>query len=114
VSASDQIRVLDFPPFRLDLVAGQLLRGDEPIAIRPKTFATLCHLAAQPGDGVTKDELLAAVWPDVRKMRATRIRTLVIGLSPSRDLIRHASRTQVACHARTRSIRPRAARRSIP
>jgi DNA-binding winged helix-turn-helix (wHTH) protein len=65
VRASDQIRVLHFPPFRLDLVAGQLLRGEEPIAIRQKTSATLCHLAARPGEGVTKDDLLVAVWPDV-------------------------------------------------
>jgi len=56
--------VIHFPPFRLDLVAGRLVRGDEPIALRPKTFATLRHLAERPGALVTKDELLAAVWPD--------------------------------------------------
>jgi DNA-binding winged helix-turn-helix (wHTH) protein/tetratricopeptide (TPR) repeat protein len=56
---------LHFPPFRLDLVAGQLFRGDEPVALRPKTFSTLCHLAERPGALVTKDELLAAVWPGV-------------------------------------------------
>jgi tetratricopeptide (TPR) repeat protein len=62
---SDPGRIVHFPPFRLDLVAGQLFRGDEPVALRPKTFATLCHLAARPGELVTKDDLLSAVWPDV-------------------------------------------------
>ncbi len=57
--------VLRFAGFRLDLAAGRLFRGDEPIALRPKTFATLCALAARPGELVTKDDLLDAVWPGV-------------------------------------------------
>lgn len=55
----------DFPPFRLDAGAGQLLRGDVPIPLRPKTWAVLCHLAERPGQLVTKDDLLSAVWADV-------------------------------------------------
>lgn len=58
-------RVVLFPPFRLDLDAGRLLRGAEPVPLRPKTFATLAFLASRPGRLVTKDELLDAVWPDV-------------------------------------------------
>src|SRR5262245_28292041 len=57
--------VIEFPPFRLDLLAGRLFRGDEVVALRPKTFATLAALARRPGELVTKDELLSAVWPDV-------------------------------------------------
>jgi DNA-binding winged helix-turn-helix (wHTH) protein len=56
--------VIHFSPFRLDLVAGQLYRDDLPVPLRPKTWAMLCHLAGRPGELVTKDELLAAVWPD--------------------------------------------------
>lgn len=55
--------VIHFPPFRLDLVAGQLYRDDLAVPLRPKTWAMLCHLATRPGELVTKDELLAAVWP---------------------------------------------------
>ncbi len=52
-----------FPPFHLDPEAGQLCRDDRPIALRPKTFGVLRHLAERPGRLVTKDELLDAVWP---------------------------------------------------
>ena len=54
-----------FAPFRLDRVAGRLFRGDDVVPLRPKTFATLCVLASRPGELVTKDDLLQAVWPDV-------------------------------------------------
>jgi len=54
-----------FPPFRLDLRAGQLLRDRTPVHLRPKTFAVLCYLAERPGELVTKDALLDAVWNDV-------------------------------------------------
>ncbi len=40
-------------------------RGDTPVPLRPKTWAVLCHLAGRPGQLVTKDDLLAAVWADV-------------------------------------------------
>jgi len=57
--------VIDFPPFRLDRAAGLLYRGADVVALRPKAFAVLAHLAARPGALVSRDELLAAVWPDV-------------------------------------------------
>jgi predicted ATPase/DNA-binding winged helix-turn-helix (wHTH) protein len=51
--------------FRLDLASERLWRGSHAIALRPKTFAVLRHLAERPGRLVTKDALLGAVWPDV-------------------------------------------------
>jgi DNA-binding winged helix-turn-helix (wHTH) protein/tetratricopeptide (TPR) repeat protein len=51
-----------FGPFSLDLRAGRLLRGLQPLRLRPKTFAVLRHLVKRPGALVTKDELLDAVW----------------------------------------------------
>lgn len=54
-----------FAPFRLDLRAGQLLRGTQSIALRPKTFAVLRHMVQLAGALVTKEELLDAVWGDV-------------------------------------------------
>lgn len=53
-----------FAPFRLELRAGQLLRGSEAVPLRPKTFAVLRHLVERPGALVTKGELLDAVWAD--------------------------------------------------
>ncbi|HWP53873.1 MAG TPA: transcriptional regulator, partial [Pyrinomonadaceae bacterium] len=52
-----------FDPFCLDLANGQLWRGSQPIKLRPKAFAVLDHLIARPGQLVTKDDLLHAVWP---------------------------------------------------
>ena len=54
-----------FAPFRLDVRAGRLLRGSEPIPLRPKTWSVLHYLAERPGVLVTKNELLDAVWTDV-------------------------------------------------
>ena len=55
-----------FPPFRLDVVNERLEHGSRTIALRPKTFAVLRSLLERPGQLVTKEELLDAVWPDTR------------------------------------------------
>src|SRR5262245_59259073 len=57
--------IIEFAPFRLDLLAGQLRRGSTPISLRPKTFAVLQHLAERPGQLVSKQALLDGVWGDV-------------------------------------------------
>ena len=57
--------IIDFPPFQLDLRAGQLRRAAAPVPLRPKTFAVLQHLAERPGELVTKRALLDDVWRDL-------------------------------------------------
>ena len=52
-----------FPPFRLDPTNAQLWREDEVIIIRPKTFDVLRCLVERAGHLVTKEEILATVWP---------------------------------------------------
>jgi predicted ATPase/DNA-binding winged helix-turn-helix (wHTH) protein len=54
-----------FPPFRLDLVNAQLWRGDREISLRRKTFDVLRYLVDHPGQLVTKEALLDAVWAEV-------------------------------------------------
>lgn len=54
---------LDFPPFRLNLRAAQLERGDDVLALRPKAFALLHHFVQNPGKLLTKEVLLNSVWP---------------------------------------------------
>src|SRR5215470_5041912 len=54
-----------FDRYALDLQRGCLLAGDEEITLRPKAFEFLRYLAGNPGRLVSKDELLAAVWPNV-------------------------------------------------
>ena len=49
----------------LDLDCGTLVRSGTPVAIRPKTFLLLSHLARHRGTVLSKDALLDAVWPDV-------------------------------------------------
>jgi DNA-binding winged helix-turn-helix (wHTH) protein/tetratricopeptide (TPR) repeat protein len=57
--------LISFPPFQLDLRAGQLRRDGEPIPLRPKTFAVLRFLAERPGELLTKQALLDGVWKGV-------------------------------------------------
>jgi DNA-binding winged helix-turn-helix (wHTH) protein len=52
-----------FDPFCLDLANECLWKGSQEIKLRPKAFAVLDHLVGRPGQLVTKEELLNAVWP---------------------------------------------------
>lgn len=53
---------LAFGPFRLERVAGRLLREGESVGLPPRLWAVLRHLVERPGHLVGKDELLDAVW----------------------------------------------------
>jgi predicted ATPase/DNA-binding winged helix-turn-helix (wHTH) protein len=53
-----------FGGFRLDLASERLWQGAAAVRLRPKSFAVLRYLVAQPSRVVTKDALLQAVWPD--------------------------------------------------
>jgi DNA-binding winged helix-turn-helix (wHTH) protein/tetratricopeptide (TPR) repeat protein len=54
-----------FGPFRLDAAKLVLWRGDEVVSLPPKAVALLATLVRAGGDVVSKDDLLARVWPDV-------------------------------------------------
>jgi DNA-binding winged helix-turn-helix (wHTH) protein/TolB-like protein/tetratricopeptide (TPR) repeat protein len=54
-----------FGPFTLDAARCELRRDGVAVALRPKTYALLAHLVANPGRVATKSELLASVWPGV-------------------------------------------------
>src|SRR5205823_3419691 len=56
---------LRFDRYVLDLQRGCLFAGDQEITLRPKTFEFLRYLATNAARVVSKDELLAAVWPNV-------------------------------------------------
>ena len=49
----------------LDLMNGTLVHDGARVHLRAKTFALLTYLARNAGRVIGKDELLAAVWPDV-------------------------------------------------
>jgi TolB-like protein/DNA-binding winged helix-turn-helix (wHTH) protein/Flp pilus assembly protein TadD len=52
-----------FGDFEVDLGRGSLKRRGEEIALRPKSYAVLLYLLEHAGRLVSRDELLAAVWP---------------------------------------------------
>ena len=54
---------LYFPPFRLELGNDQLWKEDTAVPLRRKTLAVLRYLVEHPGQLVTKEHVLAAVWP---------------------------------------------------
>jgi TolB-like protein/DNA-binding winged helix-turn-helix (wHTH) protein/Tfp pilus assembly protein PilF len=54
-----------FEEFTLDLARGSLRSADRSHELRPKSFEVLRYLVEHADRIVTKDELLAAVWPNV-------------------------------------------------
>jgi DNA-binding winged helix-turn-helix (wHTH) protein len=56
---------LAFEGFRLDPANALLWRGKDRVALAPKPFEVLCRLVDRPGELVTKDELLDAVWSNL-------------------------------------------------
>jgi DNA-binding winged helix-turn-helix (wHTH) protein/tetratricopeptide (TPR) repeat protein len=56
---------LAFGQFRLDRANALLWRGQDRVLLAPKPFEVLCCLIGRPGELVTKDELLDAVWSDL-------------------------------------------------
>jgi pimeloyl-ACP methyl ester carboxylesterase len=61
--AKSSRRVLRFGPFELDLAGHSLSRDGAELTLRPQAFELLAYLAANPGRLVSKDELLAHLWP---------------------------------------------------
>jgi len=53
---------LRFGPFRIDEAEALLRRDGESVDVPPRAFQVLCELARHPGQLVTKDALLDAVW----------------------------------------------------
>jgi DNA-binding winged helix-turn-helix (wHTH) protein/Tol biopolymer transport system component len=63
-SGSELPPVCEFGEFQLHVGPRLLLKNGQQLPVRPKAVATLCVLAAQSGQVVTKDELMEKVWPD--------------------------------------------------
>lgn len=51
-----------FADFMLDLTRGFLLRGDEPVHLRPQTYEVLKYLVENKGRLISKDKLIEDVW----------------------------------------------------
>jgi serine/threonine protein kinase/DNA-binding winged helix-turn-helix (wHTH) protein/Tol biopolymer transport system component len=53
-----------FGPFRLDLTAGELHKGDRRIRLQEQPFRVLKLLVEHPGEVVTREELQKMLWPN--------------------------------------------------
>src|SRR5262249_25032319 len=56
--------VYEFGPFRLEAREHRLVRDGRPVPLTGKAFSTLCALVQRHGTLVSKQELMAAVWPE--------------------------------------------------
>lgn len=56
--------VFEFGSYRLETREHRLLYEGELVPLRAKVFATLVELVRRAGSLITRDELIAAVWPD--------------------------------------------------
>ena len=56
--------LFEFGDFTLDVPERRLLRGSVPVHLPPKTHDVLVELVRDAGRLVTKDDLLARVWPE--------------------------------------------------
>jgi DNA-binding winged helix-turn-helix (wHTH) protein/Tfp pilus assembly protein PilF len=56
--------IYQFREFTLDVGERRLSRGEVPVHLPPKAHDLLVMLVRQPGRLLTKDELLALIWPD--------------------------------------------------
>jgi DNA-binding winged helix-turn-helix (wHTH) protein/tetratricopeptide (TPR) repeat protein len=63
--------IVEFAPFRLDVLDERLWRGQEVRPLTPKAFAVLRCLVAHPGQLVTKDTLMDTVWPETAISEST-------------------------------------------
>ena len=55
---------ISFGRFRLDLRGPGLRRDGQPVRIHARALGILCALAEAKGGIVSKDELMARLWPD--------------------------------------------------
>ncbi len=60
--ASTSEAILGIGDAQLDLAAGELRRNGVVVEVEPQVFALIAHLAARPGELVSRDDLIEAVW----------------------------------------------------
>ena len=61
---ADLDHLIELPPLRLDLKGGRMWKGEQPIELRPKPWELMLYMARRPGELLSKQELMDAVWPD--------------------------------------------------
>ena len=59
----EQADQIHFPPLRLDLRDGRLWNENTPVKLRPKSWELVRYMVTRPGELLSKQELIDAVWP---------------------------------------------------
>src|SRR2546423_3170590 len=54
--------MLQFGPFQLDIAAGELRRGGQPVRLQPQPAKILALLVTRAGQLVTRDEIREEIW----------------------------------------------------
>ncbi|HTI83989.1 MAG TPA: transcriptional regulator, partial [Acetobacteraceae bacterium] len=62
--AADSDRMFSFGPFRLDPARHILFEGETQVALGHRALDILIALVARPGELVSKQDLMARVWPN--------------------------------------------------
>jgi adenylate cyclase len=75
-AASARVTRLAFDRYVLDLSRGCLLLDNAEVPLRPKTFAVLRFLVENAGRLVAKDDLFAAVWPNLAVTDDTLVQSI--------------------------------------
>jgi predicted ATPase/DNA-binding winged helix-turn-helix (wHTH) protein len=65
VTQAHRDRARSFGPFRLSLAEEVLFEGDRRLPLKGRAFEILVALTEQPGELISKNDLMAKVWPDV-------------------------------------------------
>lgn len=55
-------QIISIGSIELDLIRGEIRRDGAPIAVEPQVFTLIAHLAAHPGQVLSRDDLIDAVW----------------------------------------------------
>lgn len=63
MNADQQMQIVSFGVFELDLRAGELRERGRRIKLQDKPFQTLAMLVKRPGEVVTREELRDGLWP---------------------------------------------------
>lgn len=84
--------ILSFGPFSLDPGSRLLLKEGDAVVLGARTFDTLVALVSQPNVPISKNDLMARVWPDVTVEEGSlrfHIATLRKALGDGRDGARY-------------------------
>ena len=86
--AADASRMVSFGPFRLDPARHLLFDGETQVTLGHRALDVLIALVERPGELVSKQDLMARVWPNLFVAPANlsvHISTLLRALRDGRD-----------------------------